>query len=148
MEKYWFTTQDPKVLEYSHPYGGVWVRPRFKASGNAIQPGDYVVVYEVGENRKHTVMDGAKAVVAIARVKKLVEEEIDEDGFLRIAETKLKTISEQGIPAKRTLSIITGVDIATGDIGLILHRDYAGKVTEISSEVFTTLKRELNRLQM
>lgn len=146
MKKYWFTTQDPKVLEYSHPYGGVWVRPRFKVSGNAIQPGDMVVVYEVGENRNHTVMDGAKAVVAIARVVKLVEEEPDEDGFLRIAETELTTKSEEGIPAKRTLSIMKGVDISTGDIGLILHRDYAAKLTEISSGVFTTLNRLLNRL--
>ncbi len=141
--KYWFTTQDPKVLNYTEH--GIWVLPRFRNSGKEIKRGDIVAIYEVQHDKERTRTDGAKAVVALPRVEKIREKALagnegpDENGFLKIAEARLIAKDERGIPAEEILRILKGTNIRGRSIGLILHRDYAGRVQPVDAERFSKI---------
>ena len=100
---YWFTTQYPKVLDYKNH--GVWVSEWFKNSGKGLRRNDEVAIYEVQQVKGDVRKNGAKAVVAIVRVDRIITPPRgpDDYGFLQIAEASLIAKDDQGLPAEKVL---------------------------------------------
>lgn len=144
---YWITTQDPKVLKYREH--GVWVGERFKNSGDALRRNHEVAIYEVGyakdPNNKEV---GAKAVVAIIRVERIINppEGPDEYGFLKIAEAKLIASDEKGIPSKQLLKILKGINVQGKLVGSHL-RGYAARVTMINPDIFARINEHFTEYE-
>ena len=144
---HWFTTQDPKVLEYEEH--GVWVGERFKHSGDALRRNDEVAVYEVshGKDPRNKAL-GAQAVVAILRVTRRIDppEGPDEYGFLQIAEAKLIASDETGIPSKQTIKILKGINAEGRALGSHL-RGFAARATMIGPDVFATISEHFTEYE-
>jgi HNH endonuclease len=139
MERYWFTTQDPKVLEYQP--AGLWVLDKFKNfdSNHEIKPGDWVAIYEPKKGRGET-NDGAKAVVALAQITTLENPWQQEGDFWRIAGVNLIYKDPKGVECRIVGQILTGDQTIGGSMsGWFLNRRYSGRITEIGNEKFDSI---------
>lgn len=144
---YWFTTQDPKVLEYDDH--GVWVAERFRHSGDALRRNDQVAIYEVGSAKsRDNEARGAEAIVAIIRVTRRVDppEGPDGYGFLRVAEGILIAGDETGIPSRQTIKILKGIDVQGRSLGSHLL-GYSARATEIDPDVFARISEHFTEYE-
>lgn len=146
---YWFTTQDPKVLNYGEHGHGVWVGERFRNSGDALRSNDEVAIYEVSRAKDRNNKEvGAKAVVAIIRVETIINppEGPDKDGFLKIAKARLIASDEKGIPSKQLLKILKGINVQGKSVGSHL-RGYAARVTVIDPVIFARINEHFTEYE-
>jgi len=139
MEKFWFATQDPKVLEYEP--AGLWILDKFKNyhSNHEIKPDDWVAIYERQKGRGQT-NDGAKAVVALAKIRTLENPWQQEGDFWRIAAVDLIYKDPKGVECKIVGQILTGDKTIDGSkSGGVIHLQYSGKITEIGKNKFDSI---------
>lgn len=142
MQSYWFATQDPKVFEYQP--AGLWVLDKFKRmhSDLQIKKDDWVAIYEPKEDRDRTRKDGARAVIALAKISKVFSTWQPADDFWKIAAVDLVYKNQKGVPSATAVRIITGDPNITGNgIGWYLNRRYAGRVTAIEKEQFYSIAK-------
>lgn len=139
--KYWLTTQHPKVLEYDDDEHGVWESKRGRDSGNKLRRNDKVAIYEVQRDKRGTRKDGAKAVVAIVQVDRIITppDGPDAEGFFQIAEASLIAKDDTGLSGEKTQKILKGSK-TKGNFGLLIHRIYGGRVTEIPLGQFARIE--------
>jgi len=143
MQSYWFATQDPKVL---YQPAGLWVLKKFRKmhADIPIKKDDWVAIYEPNEDRDRTRRDGAKAVVALAKITKVFKSDAwqREGDFWRIATVDLVYKDQRGVPSATVVRIITGDPSITGSgIGWYLNRRYAGRITEIEKDQFYAIAK-------
>lgn len=124
---YWFTTQYPPI------HDGIAVRPRFRNSANKIEVGDRIAIYEVYKNtddNKYRDSKGAKAIVALAEITRIVN--VMEGRWLKVAE--IRTIAKRGrCPLIKAQQIIK--EIEAGNAGFFISK-CGGKAIQISPEEF------------
>lgn len=138
-KRYWFTIQDPRVLEYDTH--GLWIHSKFRGSysKDQVQVGDEVAIYEPEADRMKTRQDGAKAVVALARVEELEYPWVEEDDeFVRVALAPHVATDKKGVPAAVVAEILEGRRVEEKDIGLCIHR-YAVRIKEIGKSKYGKL---------
>lgn len=140
---YWFTTQDPGVLDRPVDEHGVWESKRGRGSGDNLRRHDKVAIYEVGQC-KTSHDKGAAAVVAIVQVERRIKppEGPDELGFWKIAKARLIASDKKGLPAEIVKSILGGVG-ARGNFGLCVLQRYGGRVTPVSYRKFAKIENYL-----
>ena len=138
---YWFTTQDPQVLESDDDKYGIWESKRGRDSGNKLRRGDKVAIYEV-QKSKNGRNDGAKAIVAIVQVTRRIRpaEGPDEYGFWKIAEARLIAKDEKGLSGEKVKTILDGNN-TPGNFGLLVLQYYGGRVIEMPYEKFARVEK-------